>query len=315
LRVTNLLSPTRIYRVTKPLTDEVNISGLACKQADTGASKCLVIDDEGRSAQITTIGDGVIAPGARLSLVGKRPPKDTIGRPPAQIGCSGGKGKFKNIDGEAVAYSSPFFYVAGSHGCSRHSNRFRSSAFILARIPEAHVTGATSGRTPVLGSPGVLTTYRLSEALAAAPNVRRYFTMDLTNANGLNIEGLVVTGGKLFAGLRAPTLDGKSFVVAIDADRLFDAKASIGESDVRVIPVPLGLDRSIRDLAPLNDGRLLVLSGPAPEVQAPFDIHILDPADDASLHLGTLVNCRRRGEQRRKSFPFCRNTKILLTFW
>ncbi len=47
--------------------------------------------------------------------------------------------------------------------------------------------------------------------------------------NGLNIEGLVVSGGKLFAGLRAPTLDGKAFIVAIDADKLFDPLAPISE--------------------------------------------------------------------------------------
>jgi hypothetical protein len=284
----NVLSPTRIYEVTSPLTDDegdvaTNISGLACKRADGGSSKCLVIDDEGRSAQVATIGDGMIAAGARLSLVGRKPSNDTIGRPPAEIGCSGGTGKFKDIDGEAVAYSSPFFYVVGSHGCSRHSNKFHSSAFILARIPDTQVTGASPDRTL-----GALTTYRLSEALAAAPKVRRYFTMDLMSANGLNIEGLVVTGGKLFAGLRAPTLDGKSFVVAVDADRLFDANASIDESNVRVISVPLGANRGIRDLAQLNDGRLLVLSGPAQDVQVPFGIHILDLANEKSVLLGTL---------------------------
>jgi hypothetical protein len=289
----NLLSPTRIYRVANPLTDDegdvaMNISGLACKQAAAGPSKCLVIDDEGKSAQIATIGDGVIAAGPRLSLVGKRPSNDTIGQPPARIGCSGGEGKFKNVDGEAVAYASPYFYVVGSHGCSRHSDKFHSSAFILARIPEAQVIGVSSGQTSVRGSAGVMTTYRLSEALAVAPKVRRYFTMDLMDANGLNIEGLVVTGGKLFAGLRAPTLDGKSFVVAIDTDRLFDANASINESDVRVISVPLGPGRGIRDLAQLNDGRLLVLSGPAQDVQVPFEIHVLDPVSETSALLATL---------------------------
>ncbi len=266
----------------------MNVSGLACKQADAGPSKCLVIDDQGRSAQIVTIGDGAIAAGARLPLVGKKPSNDSIGRPPARIGCSGGEGKFRDIDGEAVAYSSPFFYVVGSHGCSRHSDRFRSSAFILARIPEARVTGAPSDQTSILGSRGALTTYRLSEALAVAPKVRRYFTMDLMSANGLNIEGLVVTGGKLFAGLRAPTLDGKAFVVAVDAGRLFDDNASIDESDVRVISVSLGPDRGIRDLAPLNDGRLLVLSGPAQDVGVPFEFHVLDPATETSALLGTL---------------------------
>jgi hypothetical protein len=297
----NLLSPTRIYRVASPLTDDegdvaTNISGLACKQTAAGSSKCLVIDDEGRSAQVATIGDGVITAGPRLSLVGKKPSNDTIGQPPGRIGCSGGEGRFKDMDGEAVAYASPYFYVVGSHGCSRHSDKFHSSAFILARIPEAQVTGASSGQASMFGSAGVLTTYRLSEALAVAPKVRRYFTMDLMSDNGLNIEGLVVTGGKLFAGLRAPTLDGKSFVVAIDAERLFNANAAIDESDVRIISVPLGPGRGIRDLALLNDGRLLVLSGPAQDVQVPFEIHVFDPVSEASVLLGTLRELPEAGE-------------------
>jgi hypothetical protein len=112
--------------------------------------------------------------------------------------------------------------------------------------------------------------------------------MDLMSENGLNIEGLVVTGGKLFAGLRAPTLDGKSFVVAVDTSKLFDANAAIDESDVRIISVPLGPDRGIRDLALLNDRRLLVLSGPAQDVPVPFEIHVLDPVSEASVLLGTL---------------------------
>ena len=108
------------------------------------------------------------------------------------------------------------------------------------------------------------------------------------NANGLNVEGLVVSGGKLFAGLRAPTLDAKAFIVVIDVDKLFDPAAPISESDVHVISVPLGPDRGIRDLAWLKDDRLLVLSGPAQDAQLPFEIHILNVKDGTTSFLGTL---------------------------
>ena len=170
----DVLTPTRIYQVTKPFADDkghvaTNISGLACMQADPAQSPCLVIDDQGRFAQIASLGNGRVAAGARLPLVGVKPSKDTVGRPPVQVSCSGGFGKFKDIDGEAVAYSSPFFYVVGSHGCSRHSNIFRSSSFILARIPEAEVVKALSNPAPIFDVPSGQTTYRLSEALAAAP--------------------------------------------------------------------------------------------------------------------------------------------------
>jgi hypothetical protein len=289
----NLLLPARIYEITKPFTDDdggvaVNVSGLACMRADAAQSTCLVIDDQGRFAQIASIGNGTVAAGARLALIGGKPSNDTVGRPPIQPGCSGGNRKFKDLDGEAVAYSPPFFYVAGSHGCSRHSNRFRSSAFVLARIPEGQIADASSDGTLSLDSSNVETTYRLSEALVAAPQTRQYFTQDLMSANGLNVEGLAVTGGKLFAGLRAPTLDGNAFIVAVDAGKLFDGSVTINQSDVHTISVKLGFDRGIRDLAQLNEDHLLILSGPARDARVPFEIHVLDIMAETSTLLGTL---------------------------
>jgi hypothetical protein len=185
-----------------------------------------------------------------------------------------------------VAYAAPFFYIVGSHGCSRHSNKFRSSSFILARIPDARVANPSAAATSDPSS--VETSYRLSEALAAAPPLRPFFTRDLMSANGVNVEGLAVVGGKLFAGLRAPTLDGKAFIVAIDANRLFDEKASIKEGDVQAISVPIGAGRGIRALARLNDRQLLILSGPAQDAPVPFEIHVLDIKAETSRLLGTL---------------------------
>jgi hypothetical protein len=289
----NVLLPARIYEVTKPFTDDdggvaVNVSGLACMRTDAAQSTCLVIDDQGRFAQIASIGNGTVAAGARLALIGRKPSKDTVGRPPIQPGCSGSNRKFKDLDGEAVAYTPPFFYVAGSHGCSRHGNKFRSSAFILARIPEGQIADASSDGTLSLDSSNVETTYRLSEALVGAPQTRQYFTQDLMSANGLNVEGLAVTGGKLFAGLRAPTLDGKAFIVAVDAGKLFDGSAVINQGDVHTISVKLGFDRGIRDLARLNEEQLLILSGPAQDARVPFEIHVLDIMAETSTLLGTL---------------------------
>jgi Protein of unknown function (DUF3616) len=284
-----ILSPTHIYQVTSPFTDDngrvaMNISGLACMPTDAAPLTCLVIDDQGRFAQIAFIGNGQVAAGARLPLIGRRPSRDTIGQPPAVTGCSDGERKFRDLDGEAVAYAAPFFYVAGSHGCSRQDNKFRSSSFILARIPEHQVISATRTIDPS----SVETSYRLSEALAAAPPIRRYLTQDLMSKNGVNVEGLAVAGGKLFAGLRAPTLDRNAFIVAIDIDKLFDERASINPGDVHVISVPVGDRRGIRDLARLNDGQLLILSGPAQDAQVPFEIHVLDIKTETTILQGIL---------------------------
>jgi Protein of unknown function (DUF3616) len=286
---TAVLSPTHIYPVTAPFTDDdgavaMNISGLACMPTDAAPSTCLVIDDQGRFAQIAIIGNGRVTAGARLPLIGRKPSEDRVGQPPAKIGCSDGERKFRDLDGEAVAYEAPFFYVVGSHGCSRYSNKLRSSSFILARIPERQVASAARPLDPS----SVETTYRLSEALAAIPWIRPYFTQDLMSANGVNVEGLAVVNGKLFAGLRAPSLDGKAFIVAIDANKLFDERASINEGDVHAISVPIGAGRGIRDLTRLNEGQLLILSGPAQDAPVHFEIHVLDIKAETTALLGTL---------------------------
>jgi hypothetical protein len=286
-----MLSPTRIYQVAAPFTDDegnvaTNISGLACMPTDAAPSTCLVIDDQGRFAQVAFIGNGQVAAGARLPLIGRKPSRDTVGQPQAETGCSAGERKFKDLDGEAVAYAAPFFYVVGSHGCSRHSNKFRNSSFILARISERQVANPSAAATS--DPSNVETTYRLSEALAAIPRIRPYFTQDLMSENGVNVEGLAVVGGKLLAGLRAPNLDGKAFILAINTDRLFDERASIKEGDVQTISVPIGANRGIRDLARLNDGQLLILSGPAQDARVPFQIHVLDIMAETTTLLGTL---------------------------
>lgn len=145
-----------------------------------------------------------------------------------------------------------------------------------------------SVRSQAFDSSSVKTTYRLSEVLAAVPQIWPYFTQDLMSANGLNIEGLAVVGGKLFAGLRAPSLDGRAFIVTVDADKVFDESVPIKQGDVHAISVPLEAGRGIRDLARLNDGQLVMLTGPAQDAPMPFEIHVLDIKAETTMLLGTL---------------------------
>ena len=278
-------------------------------------SPCLVIDDQGRFAQIARLENGRIAAGAKLLLVGVKPSKDTIGRPQFKD-CSGGVGKFKDIDGEAVAYSSPFFYVVGSHGCSRHSNKFRSSSFILARIPEAGVVSALSDPAFIFDPSSVQTTYRLSEALAAAPQVRHYFTKDLMSANGLNIEGLVVYRRQAVCWLAGTDARRKGFHCcnrcrqALRSRRADKRKRRAGYFGT------VGAGRGVRDLAWLKDGRLLVLSGSAQDAQLPFEIHVLNFVDGTTTLLGDPGRISRtRQKRRRKPLLFCRSKEISSMSW
>ncbi|WP_456720542.1 DUF3616 domain-containing protein [Bradyrhizobium sp. USDA 4350] len=276
--------------IASPLTDDdgetaTNISGVNCI-ASASRLACLVIDDQGRLAQAATLDGSKLTGAGKIRLLKKgSAPANIVGNEPTSFACSKGKDKFMDLDGEAVAHDGKSFYVAGSHGCSRNSNKFRASSFILARIPdEAVIKGATADSSAPEDETSAETSYRLSEALLAAPTVKASFAKDLMTDNGANIEGLVVLEGTLYAGLRAPIVATRSYMIAVDVGALFDAARSIGAKDVREVDLDLG-GRGIRDLAVLADGRLLVLSGPAQAQNLSFALHAVDPKSGSASPL------------------------------
>jgi hypothetical protein len=282
--------------VAPALTDDdgqeaTNVSGISCQPADGGSNICLVIDDQGRLAQAAVIEGTKLRGGGKIKLIGKGgPPSDIVGKEPVVDECSEKAAKFKDLDGEAVAHYKQDFYVVGSHGCSRNSNKFRASSFILARVPDAVVAQAAAAdpKSPDEKGP-VATSYRLSEALLVAPRAKGFFARDLMTKNGLNVEGLAAVGGRLYVGLRAPVVNGTTFLVDVDLDALFDAGRTIAlGTEVREIELDFLDGRGIRDLAVMGDGRLLVLSGPAQADAASFALHTFDPKTRASKRLGEL---------------------------
>ena len=150
---------------------------------------CMTVNDENRNAQFVVLWRQP-APKARvrstLEMIGNEPDSETLGIAPDGSTCPD-IGKFKEFDGEAVAYQAPYFYVAGSHGCGRNNGKFRLSSFMLARIkvPE---TGPILDQHGSLVTTGdgelVQTTYRLSEVLRSAPTVGPFFAKDLKTQDG-----------------------------------------------------------------------------------------------------------------------------------
>ena len=121
----------------------------------------------------------------------------------------------------------------------------------------------------------VETTYRLSEVLRAAPTVGPFFAKDLKTQNGMNIEGIAVSGDALVAGLRAPSIDGKAYLVVASLDRLFGADGSDAIGDVQEIALALGESTGLRDITTLPDGRLLILAGAAQEqADLPYSVFV-----------------------------------------
>ncbi|MBP1290405.1 hypothetical protein ACVL91_007275 [Bradyrhizobium elkanii] len=254
LRATSVRSSA--LQVAVPLTDDKgkpsnDISGISCLEPQGGKRTCVVIDDQGRLAQVATVEASTLTGQAKIRLIGKaHAPVDIAGTEPGidpkVVKCSAGKDDFKDLDGEAVALDDKFFYVVGSHGCSRNSNKFRTSSFILARVPIDVVRTASGAPNNVDTIGPKSTSYRLSEALLASPTLKDHYALDLMTKNGLNIEGLAVAGGKLYVGLRAPVIGKKAYLVAVDRDWLFDASRPVAQADIREIDLDLGGPRDPR---------------------------------------------------------------------
>ncbi|SFJ99344.1 DUF3616 domain-containing protein [Methylocapsa palsarum] len=272
------LQAVQLYLVDPPFLEKDNgkdkiaedLSGAACDRSGL----CLAINDQSRSAQFFTIDNGHIAAGKKAPLIDDVPSPSTLGEKPAAVaasplaqGCLDQEPVFKDLDGEGVAYAAPYFYIVGSHGCSRAGNEFVLSSFILARL-----------RADENGARIVETTYRLGDALRTAPKIGPFFGKHLIQEDGLNIEGLAVVGDKLFAGLRAPTIEGAAYLVGVKVSALFAPGHEPLRGEPEIIPIALGCNVGVRDMAAMPDGRLLVLAGPAQEQwHIPFSLFTVEP--------------------------------------
>lgn len=256
----------------------VDLSGLACMPAQTGTLRCLVINDEGSFAQFAQIAENRITPGATVPIIGDKASDTTVGTPPHAL-CKQ-LGPFAELDGEAVTYGGGAFYIAGSHGCSRQKGEFRLSAFHLARL-KVDDAGAQSGKVEL--------SYRLSDMLTQAGEAAPFFGKGLVDENGLNVEGIAVSGDTLWAGLRAPSITGRAFLVGAPVEALFAPGKAPATVAPKVITIEAGRDRGIRDLATLPDGRLLALLGPTLEQPLPYALMLVDTNDpSATRTLGDL---------------------------
>lgn len=270
------------------------VSGIACMSpTEAGARRCLVINDERRKAQFVTMENAAVVPGDDVNLIEKKASESTLGQAPQVSTCSGGSGDFEELDGEGVSYAAPYFYVVGSHGCSRKKRKFKLSSFILTRfIVDAE--GKPQGN--------VETTYRLSDVLRLDPTIGPFFGKDLmktagepSEPNGLTIEGIAVASDRVFVGLRAPSDQekGGTFLVEASAHDLFAREPGAEHAPSRAVPkvTPLALGETvgIRDLTFLPDGRLLIMAGPAQEQRVPYSLHIFDSQRGNELKkIGTL---------------------------
>lgn len=274
----------------KPAQPNNDLSGVACEAVtgdDAAARRCLFISDELKDAEFAVVEKLTITPTAPQALIGAAPAGDIVGQPPTQNHCLKND-DFKEFDGEGVALSNAHYYVVGSHGCSRNSGEWRLSQFVLAKVPVT-ASGSKDGKPD-----GVLTTWRLSEALLAADDpggvVKAAFGRPLDDkTNGLGIEGLAVNGDDLFVGLRSPA-ENRAFLLRTSEKALFDATPRAPKATSSVMTLELGDRVGIRDLAWLEPGeQLLLLAGPAQKQPTGYSIFVVDLAKKAATCLAKLA--------------------------
>ena len=237
------------------LADEAreNLSGAACESR----ARCLLIGDEMRHARLFSLDDGKLVPGKELWLLAE---KDAAGE------------EMKESDGEGVAFSDGHFYIVGSHSRSKKGKE-QSSRHHLWRIPASALDdlGSLAAPAPGLKSTSLdflLTKKSFGDRLGMAPGVWAPGEDNLYDADqrGVSIEGLAVSGDKVFVGFRGPVDVDGAYLYELSRDALFARKPDEPPPNAVLHRVKLGGStdfhcQGIRDLAAVPGG-LLILSGP-----------------------------------------------------
>jgi Protein of unknown function (DUF3616) len=156
-----------------------------------------------------------------------------------------GDGSEIDIEGMAFSRGNRTCYITGSHSLSRKKQRSEADRSWVFALP--------------VDADGRADTRRLKKAslrlLLKADSKLAPFLGKPATENGVDIEGLAERGGRLFFGLRAPSLDGKAFVIVVDAEALFaDARPSCQR-----LALPLGAGRGIREMVSIEDGFLIIV--------------------------------------------------------
>jgi hypothetical protein len=239
----------------------MNLSGAACVPTTPKFTSCLIANDEKRYAQFFSIEGNVLVPRKliRLSDADKDP------------------------DAEGAAYANGFFYVTGSHGRSRSTNKDNDTSYAVFRFAVDPATGIPRVEPNEKKVAGVESTSRLRDALRDDDLIKTSFNQPLAEG-GVNIEGVAVKNGRMHFGLRGPSKDNYAFVLSVDADALFTAD---GDLKRKATALKLGKDTGIRDLAAVNDG-ILILAGPTRDESVAYSVWLWDGVSTAAKPLATL---------------------------
>ncbi len=239
-----------------------DVSGIACNSPAGFPRSCLLVDDELQGAQIVIVQDGEIVAGQVVPLIDDRYDDELL-----------------ELDGEGVAFADGFFYVIGSHGHPRDKDndldpvkdqrKIEASIKANSRVIRVRIDPAALDRDGKLtATPEIKRSAELGKLLADETTLRPFFGERLEK-NGLTVEGVAVRDGRLYAAMRAPSLnDNEAAILSVALGALFDGAAP----DAKLHPLRLGKGRGVRDLAAFENG-FLVLAGPSAETEGTYSIY------------------------------------------
>jgi hypothetical protein len=239
----------------------MNLSGAACVPTTPKFTSCLIANDEKRYAQFFSIEGSTLVPQKliRFSDADKDP------------------------DAEGVAYEKGVFYITGSHGRSRKTDKKNKQSYAVFRFSVDPTTGIPGFEPDDKKVIGVESTSRLRDVIRDDDKTAAFFDQPLAKG-GVNIEGIAVKNGRMHFGLRAPSRKKHAVVLSVDADALFTREDDLKP---RSTSLELGKDTGIRDLAAVSDG-ILILAGPTREEAVPYTVWFWDGAGKTAKPLATL---------------------------
>ncbi|HEY1121580.1 MAG TPA: DUF3616 domain-containing protein [Haloferula sp.] len=258
--------------------NSLDLSGIAA----ASKTQCLVGSDE-----MFYVQPGVID-AAKKRIESKRP----IALPIES------KGKKQEVDIEGVAYSPDdhAYYVVGSHGLGKKKGDFQPDRHSIYQVPVDPATGQVKKDGIRRAS--------LLPWLEKTPQLKASLKQPLQQ-NGLNIEGLTWSGGKLWFGLRAPNQDGRGLVLDLAPNQLFGGGKPAA---MNVHEITISKGRGIREIVAVKDGfivltgnasaeaskKIPISSAPGPDTR--FELLYWNGSDSKATNLGRLPENGGKGE-------------------
>jgi len=168
----------------------------------------------------------------------------------------GKKKKAGEIDIEGVCFSAEekAFYVTGSHGAGKKKGDFQPARYGVYRIPFDPASGAVLAAQATRSS--------LLPWLETSAEFKDHVRQPLQQ-NGFNIEGLACKDGRLYFGVRGPSLNGKAYIIKAGAADLFRNEGR--DLQPKVHAIPAGDGRGLREIVSVAGGFLIITGNAAAE--------------------------------------------------